>query len=806
VDVEPKSLFELVPDAILVVDAGGDISTVNSQAEQLFGYASQELIGQPVEILLPEQLRDLHQFHRSSFSIAPSRRTMGRSASRYTALRKDGSEFLVDISLSPLEQQPGSVIAAVRDVTERKRLETKMMVFGSALESMSSGTLITDPNQPDNPIIYANPAFEHITGYKQDEIIGRNCRFLQGDDTKQVALDEVRAAIKEERGCRVVLRNYRKDGSMFCNELILSPVHDAEGKLTHYIGIQNDVTKQEEAEAELQLAASVFDNAAEGIIISDTKHRIIRVNRAFTDITGYSAKEITGKTPRVLRSHLHDAPFYEQMASTLKYEGQWGGEIWNRRKNGEVFPIWQNISPIKNDKGEITQYISIFSDISEQKISEKRIQYLHHYDVLTSLPNRALFKERCGNAINRARSENRKVALLVLDLDQFKHINDSFGHPAGDRLLQLVATRLEKLVREGDTLARLGGDEFAILAESIRHSQDAFNISHKLLDSFVEPVRISDREYRLTASVGVSLFPDDGEDVTVLIRNADTAMGKAKEQGRNNVQFYTQELTESALQRVTLGNELQRALEQDELALFYQPQYSLKTGKMVGAEALIRWQHPKQGMIPPDQFIPLAEDNGLIIPMGEWVLRKACQQMRAWLDMGRSMERISVNVSGQQVQRGELVSCVERVLRETGLEPSHLELELTESFIMQQTDKVIDTLNGLNQLGVIMSIDDFGTGYSSLSYLKQLPVHKLKIDRSFVRDIPGNANDEVITRSVLALGQSLQLKVIAEGVETKEQQAFLRELNCDEVQGYLYSRPVPSEEFVNLEPTHTLLQ
>ena len=283
-------------------------------------------------------------------------------------------------------------------------------------------------------------------------------------------------------------------------------------------------------------------------------------------------------------------------------------------------------------------------------------------------------------------------------------------------------------------------------------------------------------------------------------------MGKAKNQGRNNVQFYTQELTESALQRVTLGNELQRALEEDELDLFYQPQYSLKTGKMIGAEALIRWQHPEHGMIPPDKFIPLAEDNGMIIPMGEWVLKKACQQMRAWLDMGRPMERISVNVSGQQVQRGELVSCVERVLRETGLAPSHLELEITESFIMQQTDKVIKTLESLSQLGVIMSIDDFGTGYSSLSYLKQLPVHKLKIDRSFIRDIPGNANDEVIARAVLALGQSLQLNVIAEGVETEEQQAFLRKLKCDEVQGYLYSRPVPSEEFVKLELAHKLLQ
>jgi EAL domain-containing protein (putative c-di-GMP-specific phosphodiesterase class I) len=309
----------------------------------------------------------------------------------------------------------------------------------------------------------------------------------------------------------------------------------------------------------------------------------------------------------------------------------------------------------------------------------------------------------------------------------------------------------------------------------------------------------------LSASVGISLYPDDGDDVTSLISNADAAMNQAKAQGRNNYQFYTQEMTEVALQRVTLGSELRRALDKGELVLFYQPQYSLQTGKMMGAEALIRWQHPQQGMIPPDKFIPLAEDNGLIIPMGEWVLKKACQQMRAWLDMGMSIERIGVNVSGQQMQRGELVSCVEQVLAETGLEAKHLELEITESCIMRQTEKVISTLEGLQRLGVVLAIDDFGTGYSSLSYLKQLPVHKLKIDKSFICDIPTDANDEVIARAVLALGQSLELKVIAEGVETEAQQEFLRALNCDEVQGYLYSRPVPAEEFVELKPVSALL-
>lgn len=925
-------LYEVMPDAIIVISNEGIISDLNSLTVQMFGYSAQELIGQSVEILLPEHIRNNHVSHRDRYLKAPTRRAMGQGVFKYNAERKDGTDFEVDISLNPLDSQPGHVIAAIRDISEHRQLETNALMFSRALETMDSGVLITDARQTDNPIIYTNPAFTNITGYSPEETLGLNCRFLQGENRDQPALEELRAAVKEGRSCRVELRNYHKDGSMFWNELILSPVHDKQGELTHFIGIQNDITEhkiatealhdeinfnqailnttgaliivldpdgritsfnqacekttgyseaeirgrsyldllttderksvktvfkslkagdfpnqftndwvtknkerrtitwantvlldsngeilniigtgiditeQKQAEHELELIASVFDNTSEAIVITDSQYQVLRVNEAFTKITGFTTTDVVGKTPAVWRSYTHDKSFYQRMDSSLQNEGHWRGEIVNRRKNGEVFPTWQNITSIRNTQGEIIQYISILSDISKQKDTEKHIQHLHYYTELTNLPNRDLFNQLCEVAVVRAKDEKRKLSLIAVNLDQFKHINDSFGHPAGDQLIKMVAKRLENALPEHDTLSHFWGDEFAILAEGIRDSQDAFNLSQELHEVLKEPFHVNNHEIRLTTSIGLTLFPDDGEDVTSLIRNMVTAVNHAKNQGRNNIQFYTRELTESALQRVTLGNELQRAIEQNELVLFYQPQYSLKTGKMIGAEALIRWQHPEHGMIPPFKFIPVAEENGLIIPMGEWVLKNACQQMRTWLDQDSSMERICVNVSGQQMQQEELVGCVENVLHETGLKPSQLELEITESFIMKQTETVIKTLDGLKQLGVFLSIDDFGTGYSSLSYLKRLPVHKLKIDRSFISDIPSNTNDEVIAKAVLALGQSLQLEVIAEGVETKEQQEFLRKLNCDAVQGYLYSQPVPAEKFATLDPIHSYLK
>ena len=556
-----------------------------------------------------------------------------------------------------------------------------------------------------------------------------------------------------------------------------------------------DISSRKRSEEDLKLVAGVFDNTPEAIFVTDANARILRVNQAFTNITGYSAKDAIGQTPRLLRSGYHDESFYSSFWKSLNETGGWRGEIRNRNKSGEIFPAWENVSAVKDNDGRTVQYICIFSDISEKKLSEERLRKLAHYDVLTDLPNRLLFNERLDHALKRVQRSGHQLALLFLDLDHFKNINDSLGHPIGDAVLRMVAERLIHAVREEDTVARLGGDEFVVILEELRHGEDAANVAAKLVEAMEHPFVINGQELTLTTSIGISLHRDAGEDATTLVKNADSAMYHAKQAGRNQYQFYKPELTAAAMQRVHLGGELRRALEREEFEVWYQPLLRLSDGAVFGAEALLRWRHPERGLVAPDTFIPLAEEQGLIRPIGDMVLQVACGQLRTWLDHGTILEKISVNVSGHQLTKGDFAATVERSLQAAGLSAEQLELELTESTIMERTQQSLGLMGRLKELGVTISVDDFGTGYSSLHYLKMLPIDKLKIDRSFVKDVPQDSSDVAIVRAIIALGQSLNLKVLAEGVETAEQQAFLLSEGCDEAQGYLFGRPMPPEEF-----------
>jgi diguanylate cyclase (GGDEF)-like protein/PAS domain S-box-containing protein len=550
----------------------------------------------------------------------------------------------------------------------------------------------------------------------------------------------------------------------------------------------------EKQDRDIRQAAMVFESTGEGVIITDPQARIVAINQAFSQSSEYQQDEIAGRHILALISKRHRKAFYDEMLATLSQTGRWQGEIYTRKKSGDSCLEWLTVNVVRDNQGNVSQYVAIFSDVAIVKRSLQQLDHLAHHDTLTGLPNRLLLQDRLNHAIHRAHREHHQLAVLFLDLDRFKNINDTLGHTVGDQLLRIFATRLSSQIREGDTVARLGGDEFMILLEDYRASEDARVVAKKVLDSLNEAFNITGQKLFITASIGISLYPDNGVTVDELVRNSDAAMYRAKEKGKNNYQFYTRDLTVVARENLRLESSLRLALERDEFVLYYQPKWNTKTGEITGVEALLRWHHRERGLIEPAGFLSALEDCGLILPVGKWILQTACMQAQAWQEQGLSAIQMSINLSGQQIVDGSLLQTVTDSLAESRLDPQYLELELTEGFIMQQPDEVIVLLDSLRAMGVSIAIDDFGTGHSSLSYLKQLPVQKLKIDRSFVRDIPADLDDMAITSAIVALGHRLQMSIVAEGVETEEQLAFLTDEACEEAQGYLFSRPLPENE------------
>ncbi len=571
---------------------------------------------------------------------------------------------------------------------------------------------------------------------------------------------------------------------------------DRAGRPAIAFGAVRDITRRKLTEENLRLAANVFEGSGEAILITDANAKILTVNQAFTRTSGYSLEEIKGKNPRILSSGKHDKDFYRAMWVALMRDGYWQGEIWDKDKSGRVFPKLMSISAIKDELGQVTHYISIAADITERKEAEKNIHSLAYFDVLTSLPNRILLRDRIEQLVASSHRDKKKFALLFVDLDRFKYVNDSMGHGIGDKLLQVVAQRLLECVREGDTVSRIGGDEFVVLLRETDADGSA-SVAGKILDSFAVVSDIEGTQISTHASIGISIYPDHAADAETMIKNADVAMYYAKEQGRNNFQFFTPDLDFHARRLFSMEEDLRLALERNEFILHYQPQLDLTTGLVCGAEALLRWKHPQTGDISPVDFIPVAEETGQILPLGEWVLRTACKQLAEWRAQQAIAEfPISVNLSVRQLRQTNLAQLVQDVLQETRLQPGDLELELTEGIMMVDTQAAMKFLTQMHELGVRLSIDDFGTGFSSLSYLKRMPLDRLKIDQSFVRDIEMDENDAAIVRSIISLGHRFKLRVIAEGVETQEQMDFLRIRGCDEIQGFYFSHPLPADEFV----------
>ena len=565
-------------------------------------------------------------------------------------------------------------------------------------------------------------------------------------------------------------------------------------RLFRFLGEGADLKRQREDQERLRQAGAVFDCTREGVLVSDRSGVIVHVNRALVEITGYTPEEVLGRRPSMFKSGRHGPEFYQTVFKSLQDHGNWHGEIWNRRKSGEIYPQWQTVRAITDAKGQVSHYVAVFSDISAIKKSQTDLVRLAHHDPLTDLPNRLLFTDRAEQALAFSRRHNCGCALLLIDLDHFKIINDSLGHNVGDLLLKAVGDRLQSVFGKNFTVARLGGDEFAVLAESCAQVAQAVVMAQQVLELMKGAFEVDKHPLFVSASIGISVFPGDALNAEQLLRNADSALFKAKSAGREGYALYTEELTTHAQYRVEVASDLRRALERHELRVFYQPVHDLRTSRLIGVEALVRWEHPQRGLLTPGEFIPVAERTGLIAEIDAWVLEKACLQMRQWQSSGIHLSFVAVNISSRLFTRPELYTLVSTVLADTGLDPALLELEVTESAVMEDSHVALEQMHRLRALGLRLAIDDFGTGFSSLLRLKQLPVQKLKIDQGFVAGLPQDNDDAAIVRAVIALAQSMGLQVHAEGIEQVEQAQFLLDFNCDLGQGYWFGRPVPAQE------------
>ena len=565
-------------------------------------------------------------------------------------------------------------------------------------------------------------------------------------------------------------------------------------RLFRFLGEGADLKRQREDQERLRQAGAVFDCTREGVLVSDRSGVIVHVNRALVEITGYTPEEVLGRRPSMFKSGRHGPEFYQTVFKSLQDHGNWHGEIWNRRKSGEIYPQWQTVRAITDAKGQVSHYVAVFSDISAIKKSQTDLVRLAHHDPLTDLPNRLLFTDRAEQALAFSRRHNCGCALLLIDLDHFKILNDSLGHNVGDLLLKAVGDRLQSVFGKNFTVARLGGDEFAVLAESCAQVAQAVVMAQQVLELMKGAFEVDKHPLFVSASIGISVFPGDALNAEQLLRNADSALFKAKSAGREGYALYTEELTTHAQYRVEVASDLRRALERHELRVFYQPVHDLRTSRLIGVEALVRWEHPQRGLLTPGEFIPVAERTGLIAEIDAWVLEQACLQMRQWQSSGIHLSFVAVNISSRLFTRPELYTLVSTVLADTGLDPALLELEVTESAVMEDSHVALEQMHRLRALGLRLAIDDFGTGFSSLLRLKQLPVQKLKIDQGFVAGLPQDNDDAAIVRAVIALAQSMGLQVHAEGIEQVEQAQFLLDFNCDLGQGYWFGRPVPAQE------------
>ena len=790
-----QTLMQNSMDGIRVMDMQGNVVEANDAFCRMLGYTQQE-IGHLNAADWDAQwsIEELRERFKGLIGSSSRFETVHRC--------KDGTLLDVEVGASGMEiDGQFFIFASSHDITERKRSESalrKERDFNKTIFD-TAGTLIVVLDRKGR-IVRLNKAGETITGYLFEEV---REQFFWDVFLLEEERPGVVAAFKHLTEGNIVARyenHWRcKDGSSRLFDWHNTVLFDEAGEIEHLIGIANDITDSRKSEEALRVAAVAFETH-DAILISDANANIIRVNQAFTDITGYTLDEVLGKNPRIMSSGRQDKTFYVEMWQQLLHTGSWAGEIWDKRKNGQIYPKWLTITAVKNERQEISQYVAIFSDITARKQAEEEIRNLAFYDALTKLPNRRLFLDRFRAALTISTRRNDYGAVLFIDMDRFKTLNDSLGHDYGDLMLIEVAARIKSCVREMDTVARLGGDEFVVLIEGI--SEDQEDASHnvglkaeKIREALAHPYQLKSHEHHSSPCIGISLYRGNETPVEELLQQADMAMYQAKNSGRNAVRFFDPVMQQNVASRAALENDLHHAIAHGELQLHYQVQVD-NEHRPVGAEVLLRWFHPMLGLVMPGQFIPIAEDGSLILDIGQWVLQQACSQLALWA--GNELLReltLSVNVSAKQFAQPCFVGQVADEVKSHRIDPAKLKLELTESVLLHDLKNTIAKMHALKRLGIKLSMDDFGTGYSSLSYLRDLPLDQIKIDQSFIQNITRNDNDAQLVRTIIDLGENFRLNVIAEGVESEAQLAFLKHHDCTHFQGFLFSVALPIEEF-----------
>ncbi len=855
-EIRYRTLVEKAPDAIVTSDAAGHIVGWNLAAERIFGYSAAEALQQPITLLMPSRYRDRHGWGMDRAKAGGERRTLCRSVEGH-GLTKAGREFPLLLDLAEWQSDEGSSFTAIiRDISEWREAQAKierLTRFYAALSQCnqaiihctsedalfqevcriaihSGGMKVAWVGKVDETGQRIEPAALHGEGL--DYLLDHSIPLAAGSGPTASAileqqpfwcqdfLHDPRTAFLHERGARFgwgasaalpLSRNGLVIGAftLFSGEAQAfdEPVRELLVEMAADIGYALDRFAREAERTQRERLLGTLSRAVEqspvSIVIADLNGDIVYVNPKFEQLTGYGSAEVIGRNPRVLASGEKPAEEYREMWATITSGRTWQGEFHNRRKDGTLFWEYASISSILDDQGRPSNFIAVKEDITGRKASEEQIQHLAFFDALTELPNRRLLLDRLLQALTTHARKGRAGALLLIDLDNFKTLNDTRGHDIGDLLLQQVAGRLAGCVREGDTVARLGGDEFVVMLEDLSElpteaATQAEGVGVKILASLNQPYRLAGHEQHSSPSIGIALFADHEGNAEELLKRADLAMYQAKAAGRNTLRFFDPKMQAMIMAKVVLETELRQALETHQFLLYYQPKLSCITGRVTGFEALLRWQHPTRGLVGPDEFISALEETGLIVPVGAWAMAAACAQAQRWQDGGLGTRNIAVNISGRQIEAPDLCATVQAALAASGLAPAQLELELTESQLMKDAEGIIGLLRRLKAMGVRISVDDFGTGYSSLSYLKRFPIDTLKVDRAFVRDIIADPNDVSITRAIITLAHSLKLQVVAEGVETEGQLGLLIANHCDEIQGYYFSPPLPADEAAEL--------